>query len=252
MTGVLLLTRAEPDNQRLASALAALGVSTRSLPLLSIEPQPETPDQRALMLDIDQYHAVIVVSPVAARLGVERLDAYWPQMPVGIDWFAVGHSTAAILQAAGLPAQAPHQGQDSEALMGLPRWQALLGTNHLRVLIWRGVGGREYLAQAIRDKGGRVDYLELYRRCAADDLPRGLQKAAGAGVTGILVLSVQALEYWHQAAAEHWPHQAEWRCWVPSQRVADRAAALGCRDIIVCNGADDSAVIEAVKAHPLT
>ena len=149
-------------------------------------------------------------------------------------------------------AQAPDQGQDSEALMGLPRWQALLRTNHLRVLIWRGVGGREYLAQAIRDKGGRVDYLEFYRRCPADDLPRGLQKAAGAGVTGILVLSVQALEYWHQAAAGHWPQQVGWRCWVPSQRVADRAAALGCRDIIVCNGADDSAVIEAVKAHPLT
>ena len=95
MTGVLLLTRAEPDNQRLASALAALGVSTRSLPLLSIEPQPESPDQRELMLDIDRYNAVIVVSPVAARLGVERLDAYWPQMPVGIDWFAVGHGTGA-------------------------------------------------------------------------------------------------------------------------------------------------------------
>ncbi|WP_339651097.1 uroporphyrinogen-III synthase [Halopseudomonas pelagia] len=252
MSGVLLLTRSELDNQRLARSLAELGVRTRSMPLLHIEPQLESPAQRELLLDIDRYHAVIVVSPVAARLGLERLDEYWPQMPVGLEWFAVGQSTAAVLQAAGLPAQAPAQGQDSEALMALARWQALLRTRHLRVLIWRGVGGREYLAEQIRNLGGRVDYLELYRRCAADNLPSALAEAADAGVTGILVLSVQALEYWHQAAAEQWLQQAGWRCWVPSQRVADRAAALGCRDIIVCSGADDSAVIEAVKAHPLT
>lgn len=252
MNGTLLLTRSAADNQRLALKLGELGVRIRSMPLLHIEPQPETPSQRQLLLDIDRYHAVIVVSPVAARLGVQRLEDYWPQMPVGLEWFAVGQSTAAVLQAAGLPAQAPARGQDSEALMASARWQALLRRSHLRVLIWRGVGGREYLAEQIRDLGGRVDYLELYRRCAAENLPSALAEAADSGVTGVLVLSVQALEFWHHAAAQHWPELAGWRCWVPSQRVAERAAELGCRDIIVCNGADDSAVIEAVMAHPLT
>lgn len=252
MTGVLLLTRSEPDNQRLARGLAAIGVQTLSTPLLHIEPEPRSAAQRELLLEIDRYHAVIVVSPVAARLGLECLDEYWPQWPVGLEWFAVGQSTAAVLQAAGLPAHAPDHGQDSEALIALPRWQALLRTSHLRVLIWRGVGGREHLAENIREHGGRVDYLELYRRLPSANLPCALDAATEAGVTGILILSVQALEYWHQAAAEQWPQQAGWRCWVPSQRVAERAAALGCTDIIVCSGADDSAVIEAVKAHPLT
>ncbi|WP_394240680.1 uroporphyrinogen-III synthase [Halopseudomonas laoshanensis] len=252
MTGVLLLTRSEADNQRLAGKLDQLNVRTQGMPLLHIEPQLETPSQRQLLLNIDLYQAVIVVSPVAARLGLERLEDYWPQMPVGIDWFAVGKSTAEVLQTAGLKVQVPGQGQDSEAVLALPRWQALLQPGDLKVLIWRGTGGREHLAEQLRVQGAQVDYLELYRRCAAQDLPARLAEASAAGARGILVLSVQALEYWRHAAAENWSEQAGWRCWVPSQRVAERAAELGCKDIIVCNGADDSAVIEAVMAHPLT
>lgn len=247
-----MLTRSAADNQRLATKLDLLNVRTRGMPLLHIEPQVETPGQRQVLLDIDRYQAVIVVSPVAARLGLERLEDYWPQMPVGIDWFAVGKSTAEVLQAAGLPVQVPGLGQDSEAVLALPRWQALLQAGDLKVLIWRGAGGREHLAEQLRMQGARVDYLELYHRCAAAELPASLTQAAAVGVAGIVVLSVQALEYWHHAAAAKWPEQANWRCWVPSQRVAEHAAGLGCKDIIVCNGADDSAVIEAVMAHPLT
>lgn len=252
MTPTLLLTRSPADNERLAEQCRRLGIATRHLPLLQIQPLAESDRQRQYLLDIDHYQAVIVVSPVAARLGLERLDQYWPQMPVGIDWFAVGKTTAASLAAAGLPAQAPENGQDSEALLRLPRLQALLAEDPLRVLIWRGQGGREHLAEQIRAAGGRVDYLELYRRAPAERLSEALQQAASDDVRGILVLSVQALEFWHQAAGADWPRHAAWRCWVPSQRVADRAAALGCRDVIVCNGADDCAVIEAIQAHPLT
>jgi uroporphyrinogen-III synthase len=189
---------------------------------------------------------------VAARLGLERLDRYWPQVPVGIDWFAVGESTAGVLREFGLPAQTPECGQDSEALLQLPRWQVLLAKPHLRVLIWRGAGGREHLASQIRDAGGQVDYLELYQRLPADNLPQSIKAARGAGVRGIVVLSIQALEYWQQAATDDWSWQRTWRCWVPSERVAKRAVELGCEDIIVCNGADDDAVISAIMAHPLT
>jgi len=50
---------------------------------------PESPVQRELMLEFDRYkRGHCCQSQIAARLGVERLDAYWPQMPVGIEWFA--------------------------------------------------------------------------------------------------------------------------------------------------------------------
>lgn len=251
MTPAVLLTRLPADNERLASRLEACGVRSYCVPLLRIEPEEEDSDQRHLMLDLDRYQAVIAISPVAARLGLERLDRYWPQVPVGIDWFAVGNTTAGILRDYGLPAQAPEDGQDSEALLRLPRWAELLRQPHLRVLIWRGVGGREHLANAITAVGGQVDYLELYQRRPAEQLADSLAAAHRSGVRGIVVLSTQALEYWRQAAAAKWAEQRTWRCWVPSKRVAEQAAELGCEDIVMCSGADDDAVVAAITARPL-
>ncbi|PRB80972.1 uroporphyrinogen-III synthase [Pseudomonas sp. MYb185] len=248
----VLLTRSEEDNRRLAARLQQQGIAARSLPLLQIEPQPETPQQRSLILELDRYHAVMVVSPIAARLGLERLDQYWPQPPLGIEWFAVGGGTAAVLEEYGLPVQIPLDGQDSEALLRLPAWQRLLGLPDLRVLIWRGEGGREHLAGTIRRAGGRVDLLELYRRAMPEALAQQLAAAATDGCRGIVILSGQALQHWQCAAGTAWEQQRHWRCWVPGERVATLAQQLGCTDVVSCQGADDNSVLAAVAAHPLT
>ena len=251
MSNALLLTRQPADNQRLARQLEALGIGCESLPLLELVPVDETGAQRRLMLELDRYQAVIVVSRLAAKLGLERLDQYWPQTPVGIDWLAVGPGSAEPLQNIGLPVQLPIDGQDSEALLRLPLWQSHFARADLKVLIWRGLGGREHLADQIRAAGGQVDYLELYERRSPAGLPVALTAVAARGVKGIVVLSSQALEYWHAAAGIDWQRQRDWRCWVPSARVAAQAADLGCHDVVICEGADDAAIIEAVQAHPL-
>ncbi|SDT89393.1 uroporphyrinogen-III synthase [Halopseudomonas salegens] len=243
----VLLTRSNADNARLAAQLQARGIASHSLPLLDLQPLTETPQQRSLMLDLDRYHAVMVVSPTAARLGLLRLDRYWPQPPIGQHWFAVGAGTAAPLADYGLPVVYPQQGQDSESLLALPIWAELLQQDGLRVMIWRGEGGREHLANQVRAAGGQVDYLELYRRQPGPDLTSGLMAAEAAGVSDILLLSSQALQFWQQAAAERWPHQAGWRCWVPGERVAALARAAGCKDVRVCAGADDAALLAAIS-----
>ena len=245
MSGCLLLTRQAADNQRLAARFAAEGVETYSVPLLELRPCVEGPVERQHMLDLDRYHAVVVVSPTAARLGLERLDRYWPQPPVGIDWLAVGGGTAQVLREYGLPAQCPEQGQDSEALLALPLWQAHFARPDLKVLIWRGEDGREHLADQIRAAGGTVDYLPLYARSAPDSLSAELT-AVARRVDRLIVLSVQALNNWRTAAGDDWQRQRHWRCWVPSERIAAQAAALGCTDVVTCRGADDSALVEAV------
>ena len=248
----VLLTRSAADNQRLAERLKQVGIRARSLPLLQIEPQPETPQQRTMMLDLDRYHAVMAVSPIAARLGLARLDQYWPQPPLGIEWFAVGAGTAAPLQAYGLPVQYPQDGQDSEALLRLPAWDRLLKQPDLRVLIWRGVGGRPYFTSTIREAGGRVDLLELYERGMPGNLEQDLAAAMREGCKGVVVLSGQALQHWQRAAGTAWEQQRHWRCWVPGTRVADMAQHLGCTDVVSCEGADDDSVITAIAARPLT
>lgn len=130
----------------------------------------------------------------------------------------------------------------------MPEWQRLLGQPDLRVLIWRADQGREHLADRVRAVGGRVDCLALYRRQPPEGLAEGLQQAMLQGVDNILLLSIQALEFWQSAAAGDWAIQRHWRCWVPGARVAARARELGCTDIRLCHGADDGAVLAALEA----
>lgn len=176
----LLLTRPDEECAALAASLGEAGVHSSSLPLLAIDPLEETPEQRTLMLDLDRYCAVVVVSKPAARLGLERLDRYWPQPPQQT-WCSVGAATAAILEAYGLDVTYPEQGDDSEALLALPAFQDSLRVHDPKVLIMRGEGGREFLAERLRGQGVQVDYLPLYRRRAPDYPAR---RAAGKGAGG--------------------------------------------------------------------
>ena len=62
----LLLTRPDEECAALAASLGEAGVHSSSLPLLAIDPLEETPEQRTLMLDLDRYCAVVVVSKPGA------------------------------------------------------------------------------------------------------------------------------------------------------------------------------------------
>ena len=89
----LLLTRPQEESQALAATLSAAGVFSSSLPLLSIQPLAETPEQRASLLDLQRYAAVIVVSKPAARMGLALLEQRWSPLP-RVSWFSVGAATA--------------------------------------------------------------------------------------------------------------------------------------------------------------
>ncbi|MCY1494078.1 Uroporphyrinogen-III synthase [compost metagenome] len=242
----LLLTRPQEECEALAATLAEHGVHSASLPLLAIEPLAETPAQRSLMLDLDRYCAVIVVSKPAARLGLERLDRYWPQPPLQA-WFTVGGATAAILEDYGLNVHYPAQGDDSEALLGLPALQQALQAHNPRVLIMRGEGGRELLADSLRSQGVQVDYLELYRR-ALPAYPAGelLRRIRAERLNAVAISSGQGFDNLRQLAAGDWPQLAELPLFVPSPRVAEQVREAGAQRVIDCRGASAAALLAAL------
>lgn len=249
----LLLTRPADECVALAATLSAEGIHSSSLPLLAIEPLAETPEQRATLQTLDRYCAVVVVSKPAARLGLQLLDRYWPQPPQGQVWFSVGGATGALLKEHGLDACWPPVGDDSEALLALPRFnQVLQAAARPRVLILRGEGGREHLTETLRSRGVEVDRLEIYRRYLPDYPPGTLlDRVRSQAINALLVSSGQGLESLHALAGPAWPELCELPLFVPSPRVAKMAATLGAKTIVDCRGAGTAALLAALRATPV-
>tara|TARA_R100001244_G_scaffold19684_15_gene20358 strand:+ start:4024 stop:4797 length:774 start_codon:yes stop_codon:yes gene_type:complete len=247
----LLLTRPAEECPALAAALAERGIYSSSLPLLAIEPLAETPAQRATICELDRYCAVIVVSKPAARLGLELLARHWPQPLAEQPWFSVGAATAEILGGYGLSVCFPSQADDSEALLALPQLQqALAAAVAPRVLMLRGEGGRELLAERLRGQGVQVDDLALYRRRLPEYPPALLpQRVRAERLNGLVVSSGQGFSHLLQLAAGEWPRLARLPLFVPSPRVAEQARAAGAELVVDCRGANAAALLAALHTQ---
>lgn len=156
MSQPVLICRPGERGDALAVALSERGESVESLNVLQLEALPEDPVTRRIWLDIDQYHKIIVISPFAALCLSEALDRFWPQLPVGIDYYSVGSATASTLYnqlGVRVHVPSPTAGEDtSEALLALASLQQL---NHQRVLLVAGEGGRPLLAETLAERGQR-------------------------------------------------------------------------------------------------
>ena len=239
----VLLTRPAEESALLAASLSDVGVFSSSLPLLEIEALPVTPEQQAVWADLGRYCAVIVVSKPAARLGVQRLERHWPRLP----WFSVGAATAQVLADQGLDVHYPPSGDDSEALLALPALREAIARTDARVLILRGEGGRELLAERLREQGASVDYLELYRRfLPAYDPGVLMQRIQLERLNGLVVSSGQGFLHLQALAGSDWPQVARLPLFVPSPRVYEMARAAGAEKVVDCRGASAAALLVAL------
>lgn len=247
----LLLTRPAEECAALAQTLAARGIASHCMPLLAIETLAETAEQRSTFAALQRYCAVIVVSKPAARIGLQLLAQHGPAS-CSMPWFSVGTATAAVLGERGLPVHCSASGDDSEALLALPALQqAIAAAVEPRVLILRGEGGREFLAERLRGQGVTVDYLALYRRSLpaypAQELSRCVRVQR---LNALMVSSGQGFEHLRQLAGADWPALARLPLFVPSPRVADQARHAGAEIVVDCRGASAAALLAALEQFP--
>ncbi|MDY7069156.1 Uroporphyrinogen-III synthase [Pseudomonas extremaustralis] len=244
----VLLTRPAEESATLAATLSEAGIFSSSLPLLDIEPLPNTPERHAVLRDLGRYCAVIVVSKPAARLALQQLDQAWPHLR----WFSVGAATAQVLADRGLDVHYPQTGDDSEALLQLPALREAIARPDARVLILRGEGGRELLAERLREQGASVDYLELYRRfLPAYDSGVLTQRIQLERLNGLVVSSGQGFLHLQALAGPDWPQVAQMPLFVPSPRVYEMARAAGAEKVVDCRGASAAALLVALGSFAL-
>lgn len=241
----VLVCRPEPKASALCHDLQQLGAEARALPMIEIRPLPETAESRALIQDFDLFGHIIVVSPVAAGFLLAQLDSWWPQRPVGQNWYAVGPGTARRLRQAGIDCLTASQGHDSESLLQRPELRQL---EHEKVLICGGEGGRTLLAESLRERGARVEKLALYqRRRPAYPLARLAEALVQFDPQAIVALSGETLNNLLALGQNADGNLLSRRLLVPTDRVAEQARMLGFNRTLVAQSLDTPALAASLE-----
>jgi uroporphyrinogen-III synthase len=164
----VLVTRPAPQAAEWVARLREDGMDACALPLICVAPAADASAVREAWLGLSANRLVVFVSPNAAEqfMAARPTSVGWPQ---GVTAASTGPGTTRALLARGVPAgqivepaaDAPQF--DSEAL-----WRQLRPSDWhgAQVLIVRGDGGREWLADTLRAHGAMVELLAAYRRCA--------------------------------------------------------------------------------------
>jgi uroporphyrinogen-III synthase len=224
----VVVTRPAAQAATWVQSLAAHGIDAVAVPLIGIAPPDDPAAVDAAWRGLARQRLAVFVSPNAAQAFFERrpADVAWPAATLAA---AVGPGTTQALRALGVPAivePARDSAQfDSEALwrrLSIEDWTGA------RVLLVRGDGGREWLADMLRDRGAQVHHVAAYRRIAprlADDTLRALEAAVARPEEHVwLFSSSEAIG--HLVAARPGPWHAA-RAVATHPRIAERARACG-------------------------
>ena len=239
----IVVTRPAVQAAGLAQMIADAGGDAVLFPLLEIGPADDPlPLQRAVER-LGDYALAVFVSPNAIDYALPAMLAAG-SWPVSLQAAVIGPSSAAQLARHGVRnVVAPALRYDSEALLELPALQgpAISGK---RVLLLRGNGGRELLAQTLGARGAQVDAVCCYqRRAPADATPIAELLAAGRldaltlssseGLRNLLdLLDVRARERLRTLPV-----------FVPHQRIAQLADASGLRRVVLTGPADAGIIV---------
>lgn len=158
----IAITRPLDQATRLTGMIEAAGGHAIGFPLIAIAPLQDYSGFEQTLDDAAMQDWLIFISSNAVQHAMPRLQARFPQWPAKPRFAAIGPATAAELMQYGITGVLqPEHRFDSESLLGLPEMQAVKGR---RIMIVRGVGGRELMADTLRDRGAQVRFAECYRR----------------------------------------------------------------------------------------
>jgi uroporphyrinogen-III synthase len=246
LTGLtVLVTRPTRQAAGLRGLIESAGGRALHLPLLEIVPVTDGGAAAELLARRDFWDWLIFVSANAVRFA----------LPIG-DWAgkrssrtrvaAVGEATAKVLAGAGIRVDLiPKPQFNSESLLAAPEMDDVAGR---RILIVRGVGGREHLASVLRQRGAETAYAELYRRVPpAADPTAAIELWRRGGIGAVLLTSGEALDHLMELLGNAGAELAlRTPLVVIGARLAERARQRGWCRIAVAEQASDPGLMEAL------
>lgn len=241
----IAVTRPEGQATKLTALLQAAGADSLSFPLIAIAPLPDTQKVAQQFSALAQQNWLIFISSNAVQHGMAAIKQLYQTLPANINYAAIGPVTAKALSDYGVnDVLIPESRFDSETLLAMPQLQDMQGQ---RVMIVRGVGGRELLANTLSARGAEVTFAECYQRVNPQTSTMALYDKATemTQCDAMVITSSEAMRHLldlaqinQNNAEQHWLKQIKLCVNLP--RVAEAANSLGLTTYIAGKPGDEA------------
>ena len=247
LTGIgIAITRPINQAKKLAALIEQAGGTPILFPLIEIEPLKDYSQFEAVTSEIETYDWAIFISSNAVQNGMPRLLKQG--IPSNLKFAAIGPVTASELQSFGVKdVLIPNDRFDSESLLALDEMHAV---SNKKILIVRGVGGRDVLAETLKARGAQVSFAECYQRINPQtncDLLANLYREKK--LHGIVVTSSEAMRHLLDLAGD-----ADWlkhvTLFVNHARIADLPRQLGLK-VLVADAPGDEAMLASLQVSQM-
>jgi uroporphyrinogen-III synthase len=215
----IILTRPAGQNGSLEKKLNTLGAQTISFPCIEIQPVAHND----VMTSLPAIDIIIFVSPNAVKHGIRAIPELLKQSGPELTIAAVGHATAQALHAEGISqVTTPDKHFDSEGLLETALLKDAKGKS---ILIVKGTGGRPLLEDTLKQRGGTVHCIDVYRRSLPEH-PGG--EVIPAAVDLILFSSSEsAVNFTHLVPHGHLPALLNCQTIAGHSKIGQKVSALG-------------------------
>jgi uroporphyrinogen-III synthase len=240
----VLVTRPEQQAMPLCRLLESCGAITFRLPAIDIKPLGDVHELRRRLGGLEAFDLIIFTSANAVRFGAALLA-----QRRDLTLAAIGPATARALTQAGYRvAVTPSEGFDSENLLAHP----LLANSGRRVLLVKGLHGRETLQEQLTLRGAQVTAADVYQRepagpgtAALDALERRLATGEIQLVTATSVEIASSLLDMATPALRREFDRVHWL--VPGARIAGAVRERGVlAPILQADTAQDQDLVAAI------
>ena len=240
----IVVTRPSRQNKFMCAQLAELGARPIAFPCIEISPVND--------IKLSQLNSpldwVIFISTNAAQFGFpiySKLDSY---ITANCQLAAVGASTAQALHEFGIhKVLIPNATPDSEGLLKLPELQDV---DNQSILIIKGVGGRELLYEALKNRGANINSIDVYQR----SLPKSANLESLSGEIDLLLFTSNESVNNFLALTPESLQKSLLGCQtvVGHARIAEKVTSLGFKNLpIIATTPSDTDMLAAINQWAL-
>lgn len=238
------VTRPEDQAKSLCEAITQLGGEAITFPLLALKVINDYSAFDAQVAKLHRADWAIFISSNAVEFAMPRVLQQIEKLPNTLHFAAIGPQTADALMGYGIhQVLIPEQRYDTETLLSLPEMRAITGK---KVIIFRGVGGRELMADTLKARGADVSFAESYQRYNPQIDTQLLDNCwRQHRLDAIVVTSSEAMRYLLDMAANA-PWIKHVTFCVNHARIAELPQALGLK-VAVADAPGDNAMLKCLS-----